>query len=125
MFRPPPLTVLFALLLAVCAVPFAFGAPWFWLIFLVPIAIVGYVCWVRTDVDEEALTVRQPWGRTRRVPWSSVGALRLRKGRRVSAVLVDGGEVPLPAVRVRDLPRLAAVSGGRLPDPTGPTGNED
>jgi len=33
-------------------------------------------------------------------------------------VLSDGSELPLPAVHVRDLPRLAAVSGGRLPDPS-------
>jgi hypothetical protein len=32
-------------------------------------------------------------------------------------VLTDGSELALPAVHVRDLPRLAAVSGGRLPDP--------
>jgi hypothetical protein len=37
----------------------------------------------------------------------------------VSAVLTDGAELPLPAVTVRDLPQLAAVSGGRLPDPAG------
>jgi hypothetical protein len=32
-------------------------------------------------------------------------------------VLNDGSELALPAVHVRDLPRLSAVSGGRLPDP--------
>jgi hypothetical protein len=37
----------------------------------------------------------------------------------VSAVLTDGAELPLPAVTVRDLSQLAAVSGGRLPDPAG------
>ena len=35
----------------------------------------------------------------------------------VRAVLGDGTEVVLPAVRARDLPLLAAVSGGRIDDP--------
>ncbi|MDN5747807.1 MAG: PH domain-containing protein [Pseudonocardia sp.] len=34
-------------------------------------------------------------------------------------MLSDGAELPLPAVGVRDLPQLAAASGGRLPDPAG------
>jgi hypothetical protein len=32
----------------------------------------------------------------------------------VRAVLADGAELPLPSVRVRDLPQLAAASGGHL-----------
>ena len=32
-------------------------------------------------------------------------------------MLTDGTELALHAVRVRDLPVLAAASGGRLPDP--------
>ena len=36
----------------------------------------------------------------------------------VHAVLTDGGEVALPAVRTRDLHQLSVASGGRLPDPT-------
>ena len=55
----------------------------------------------------------------RRVPWSEISSLRLGDRARVSAVLTDGAELPLPAVHVRDLPQLAAASGGRLPDPAG------
>ncbi len=32
-------------------------------------------------------------------------------------VTTCGTEVRLPVLRARDLPRLAAVSGGRIPDP--------
>jgi len=35
-FRPSPLVVLVAFAFAFCATPFAFGAPLFWLIYLVP-----------------------------------------------------------------------------------------
>jgi hypothetical protein len=117
-FRASPLTVLAALALAVCATPFAFGAPLLWLIYLVPLAIIVWTVRVRTVVDAEAVTVRRVL-RARRVPWSQISALRLGDRSRVSAVLTDGAELPLPAVHVRDLPQLAAASGGRLPDPAG------
>jgi hypothetical protein len=122
-FRTTPLTILFAVALAVCAIPFAFGAPWFWLVFLLPVGIVVRVLRVRTVADPEEVTIRTML-RSRRVPWSDISSLRLRVphpiwGTRVSAVLSDGRELPLPAVHHRDLPLLAAASGGRLPDPAG------
>jgi hypothetical protein len=112
-FRIPPLTILGAVLLAVCATPVAFGAPWFWLVYLLPVAVVVWVLRVRTTVDEEALTVRRLVG-SRRVPWSEIRSLHLRDKGGVRAVLADGAELPLPSVRVRDLPQLAAASGGHL-----------
>ena len=96
---------------------FRHSAPWFWLIYLVPVGIVGWVLRRRTTVDEDAVTVRGLL-RSRRVPWSEISSLRLGQKSRVSAVLSDGAELPLPAVHVRDLPVLAAASGGRVPDPT-------
>jgi hypothetical protein len=122
-FRVSPLVVLVGLVLAVCVTPVAFGAPYLWLIYLVPIAVIVRTLRLRTVVDTEALTVRRIVG-GRRVPWSQISSLRLgHRGRhdrtRVSAMLTDGAELPLPAVHVRDLPQLAAASGGRLPDPAG------
>ena len=112
-FRIPPLTILGAVLLAVCATPVAFGAPWFWLVYLLPVAVVLWVLRVRTTVDEEGLTVRRLVG-SRRVRWSEIRSLHLRDKGGVRAVLTDGAELPLPSVRVRDLPQLAAASGGHL-----------
>ena len=112
-FRIPPLTILGAVLLAVCATPVAFGAPWFWLVYLLPVAVVVWVLRVRTTVDPDALTVRRLVG-SRRVPWSEIRSLHLRDKGGVRAVLTDGAELPLPSVRVRDLPQLAAASGGHL-----------
>jgi hypothetical protein len=117
-FRISPLVVLVALAFTVCATPFAFGAPFFWLVYLIPIGIVVWTLRVRTTVDPETVAVRRVVG-GRRVPWSQISSLRLRDRARVSAVLTDGGELPLPAVHVRDLPQLAAASGGSLPDPAG------
>lgn len=121
-FQNSRLHILFAIVLAVCAVPVAFGLPFLWPIMLVPVGVVVWVLRVRTTVDAEAVTVRRIVG-GRRVPWSEISTLHLTgpngSQRRVSAVLSDGTELPLPAVGVRDLPQLAAVSGGRLPDPAG------
>lgn len=121
-FRVSPLVVLAALVFAVCATPVAFAAPYLWLVYLVPIGIIAWTLRVRTVADPDAVTVRRIVG-GRRVPWSEITSVHLGSARhpgraRVSAVLGDGGELTLPAVHVRDLPRLAAASGGRLPDPT-------
>jgi hypothetical protein len=112
-FRPARLSILGALLLAVCVTPVAFGAPFFWLLYLVPLGAVAWVLRVRTVADAEALTVRRILG-TRRVPWAEISSLRLRDKATVRAVLTDGAELPLRCVHVRDLPQLAAASGGRL-----------
>jgi hypothetical protein len=120
-FRISPLVVLVALTFAVCATPVAWAAPYLWLIYLIPVGIVGWTLRVRTVADPETVTVRRLLG-GRTVPWSEIAKVHLGRARnpasaRVSAVLTDGSELALPAVHVRDLPRLAAVSGGRLPDP--------
>ena len=117
-FRVSPLVVLVALTFAVCATPVAWAGPYLWLIYLVPIGIILWTLRVRTTVNPSAVTVRRLVGR-RSVPWTQISSLRLRDRARVSAVLSDGAELPLPAVHVRDLPQLAAASGGRLPDPAG------
>ena len=116
-FRVSPLVVLFALFLAFCATPFAFGARFLWLIYVVPVGIIVWTLRTRTVVDAEALRVRRVVG-SRWVPWEAVNGLRLDDRGRVRAVLAAGGELALPAVHVRDLHALSLASGGRLPDPT-------
>ena len=117
-FHPPRTLLLVAAVLAVCATPVAFGAPFLWPVYLLPVGVVVWTLRTRTVVDAEAVTVRRLLG-GRRVPWDSISSLRLADTVRVAAVLDDGSELPLPAVGVRDLSRLAAASGGRLPDPSG------
>jgi hypothetical protein len=111
-----PLGVLAALAVAACATPAALGAPWFFLIYLVPIGIVVWVLRTRTVVDSGTVTTRSLLTR-RRVRWDEIASLHLRPNGKVAAVLTDDTELALHAVRVRDLPVLAAASGGRLPDP--------
>lgn len=120
-FRTSPLVVLVALTFAVCATPVAWAAPFLWLIYLIPVGIIVWTLRVRTVADPETVAVRRVVG-GQQVPWSEITSVHLGRARnpgqaRVSAVLADGSELALPGVHVRDLPRLAAVSGGRLPDP--------
>ncbi len=124
LFRVPPTAVLGALLLAVAAIPFAFGAPGFYVIFLVPIALIIWILRTRTIADADGLTVRRVLTK-RALPWSSLKGLRLTKRARVRAVLTDDTEVALPAVHTRHLPALALVSGGRLPDPLAPVSDSE
>ena len=115
-FRVSPLVILFALALALCATPVAFGAPFLWLVYLVPVGIIAWTLRTRTVVDAEGLRVRRLVG-GRHVLWESVRGLRLDDRARVHAVLADDDELTLPAVHVRDLSVLSVASGGRLPDP--------
>ena len=116
-FRVSPLVVLFALALAVCATPVAFGAPYLWLVYLVPIGIIVWTLRTRTVADADGLRVRRLVGGGQ-APWDAVTALRIDDRSRVHAVLGGGDELALPAVHVRDLHVLSLASGGRLPDPT-------
>ncbi|MBB5923202.1 hypothetical protein FHR81_004269 [Actinoalloteichus hoggarensis] len=117
LFRISPIALFGAAALAWCATPFAFGAPGLQLIYLLPIGLAWWVIRRRTTVDTTGIQVREVFGGTR-VDWSQVRGLRLGKKSTVHVVREEGAEVRLPTVRPRDLPRLAALSGGRLPDLT-------
>jgi Bacterial PH domain len=116
-FRISPLGLIAVVTLAVCVMPVAVTAPGALVLFGIPIGLLCWIVRVRTTVDADTVAVRGIL-RTRRVAWTDITALRLRTRSRVSAVLTNGAELPLPAVHVRDLPLLASVSGGRLPDPS-------
>lgn len=114
-FRNSPLGVIAVITLAVCVLPVAATAPGMLVLFLIPIGLLYWIMRTRTAVDADSVTVRG-MVRGRRIAWEDITALRLRTRSRVSAVLADGTELPLPAVHVRDLPLLSSMSGGRLPD---------
>jgi hypothetical protein len=76
-----------------------------------------WVIRVRTTANADGVVARRVVG-SKAMPWNSLKGLRLTKRAGVRAVLADDTEVTLPCVRVRHLPALALVSGGRLDDPT-------
>jgi len=115
-FRCSPIGVLVALVAAVCVTPVAVTVPGMLVLYLLPAGAIYLVLRIRTTVAADGLVIRRAL-RTTRVAWTDVTALRLGTRFRLGAVLTSGAELPLPAVRIRDLPLLALVSGGRLPDP--------
>jgi hypothetical protein len=106
-------------LLALCLVPLAFVAPWTPVLLLVPLALTVWVLRVGVDIADDGLTVRSAVGR-RRVPWTDVAGIRVAPRGDLWLVTTHGTEVRVPVMRARDLPQLAALSGGRLDVPPPP-----
>ena len=104
--------------LAVCVLPLAVAAVWTLVFLLVPVLAAAYVLRVGVDVGDGGVTVRSVAG-SRSVPWDDVAGIRVGERGDLWLVTTRGTELRLPAVRTRDLPRLAAASGGRIPS-TGP-----
>lgn len=116
-FRTPATAVLGALLFSVTATPFAFAAPWLFLVYLVPVVAIVAVLRLRTTATRDGLVARTMFAR-HRLAWDDIRALRVSERSWVRAVLTSGKEQPLPTVRTRHLPALAMISGGRLDDPS-------
>jgi hypothetical protein len=105
--------------LAVCAVPLAFAAPWTLVVLLVPAVVAAWVLRVGVDIGDDGITVRSLVGR-RRVPWSELAGIRVAEDHRLWLVTTHGTEIRVPVMRARDLPRLAELSGGRIAVPAPP-----
>ncbi|SEO90523.1 PH domain-containing protein [Trujillonella endophytica] len=109
-----PVFVLF-----VCALPLATAASWGPVVFLIPLAAAAWVLRVGVDIDEAAITARSLVG-SRRVPWTDLAGIRVGDRGALWLVTTGGTEVRLPVLRARDLPRIAALSGGRIDVPAPP-----
>jgi hypothetical protein len=108
-------------LLLLCVIPAAAASTWALLLLLLPALAAAWV--LRTGVDvagDDAggagVTVRSLVGR-RHVPWPEVAGLRVGARGELFLVTTGSTEVRLPVVRMRDLDRLSAASGGRIPAP--------
>jgi Bacterial PH domain len=101
-------------LLLVCVIPFAAASPWALVVLVLPVAAAAYVLRVGVDVDDDGITVRKVLG-SRTVPWSELAGIRVGRRRGLWLVTTAGTEIALPVLRVGDLPRLAELSGGRIP----------
>lgn len=119
-FRVPLVSLAAVLVSLIAAIPLAASAPGLEAVLALPLGLGIWVVRTRTVVGSERLAVRRLLS-TRRLDWAQVVSLRVSAKRWVRVVLTDGTEVMLPAVRARDLPRLAAASGGRFPTPAEPT----
>jgi hypothetical protein len=106
------------LLLAICCIPLATVSAWTLLVLLVPLALAAWVLRVGVDLGDEGMTVRSLAGE-RALPWSEIAGIRVAPRGELWVVTTHGTEVRLPVLRARDLPRLSALSGGRIPQPAG------
>lgn len=85
---------------------------------VIPIMVSVAIVRLRTVAGRDAVTVRGLSG-SRTIPWEEIEGLRFTKSAWARARLHGGEEVTLPAVTFSTLPLLAAVSGGRVPNPYG------
>lgn len=116
--RTSPLALLAALFTLLAGTPLLLASPGPWsALLLVPVLAGAWVLRVRTTVSADGLAVRTAL-RRRDLAWEDVRGIRFRDRGWGRAVLTGDEEVALPAVRLPDLPVLAAASGGRLPDPS-------
>ena len=102
--------------LALCVLPLATVTTWTLVLLLVPVVIALWVLRAGVDVGPAGVTVRSLAGR-RSVPWTEVAGIRVASGGELWLVTTRSTEVRLPVMRARDLPRLAALSGGRIDIP--------
>jgi len=109
-------------LLTLCTIPLAFAAPWTPILLVMPLAVALWVLRVGVDIADDGLTVRSLAGQ-RRVPWAEVAGIRVARRGDLWLVTTRGTELRLPVMRARDLPRLAALSGGRIDVPQPPPAN--
>lgn len=126
-FRLPVPALLFPVLLLLCIAPLATAGGAWAVLFGVPVITLAWVALTRTKATPTTLTaygLRKP----QRISWTDLAGLEFNGPRWAVAVRLDGGRVRLPMVRPRDLPRLAAVSGGSLrlgPDAAGDEGVQE
>lgn len=112
-WRMPVSALFLPILLFVVTAPLASAEVWLLPLFLIPLLSLIYVLWAKTVADAHAITVYDQHGR-RRIPWADLEGFEFNGPRWAVALTMDRKRIRLPMVRPRDLPRLAAVSAGRL-----------
>ena len=115
-FRMSRVALLPVVFLAVCVLPLASAAVWTPVFLLLPVLAAAWVLRVGVDVGDGGVTVRSLVA-ARSVPWAEVAGIRIADRGDLWLVTTRGTELRLPVLRARDLPRLAAVSGGRIAAP--------
>ncbi|UOY01459.1 PH domain-containing protein [Blastococcus sp. PRF04-17] len=107
------------LILVFCVVPLALASAWTLVLLLIPVAVAAWVLRVGVDIGDDGITARSLAG-SRTVSWTELAGIRIDERNALWLVTTAGTEVRLPVVRTRDLPRLAALSGGRVDVPAPP-----
>ena len=123
-FRMPAASAAIPLVAVLCVTPLATVGEGWWALYAIPVIAAAYIVVTRTTADTAQLTAHSLLG-AKRMAWSDMDGLELRDARWTVAVGKDGRRLPLPMVRPRDLPRLAAAAGGSLNLDPQASGHED
>jgi hypothetical protein len=115
-FRHHQAVLVAAVIATIGALPLAAARTYLLPVLLVPLVVAAWAWRSGTDADRRELRLRALVG-SRRVPWEQVVALTADPRGRAVVRLADGQQLPLPAVRGVDLPRLVSITGQALPDP--------
>ncbi|MFI7576366.1 PH domain-containing protein [Micromonospora sp. NPDC049497] len=116
-FRHNQAILVAAVIAFIGALPLA-NARWYLApVLLVPLAVGVWAWRAGTDADARELRIRALAGQ-RRIGWDHVVELATDPRGRAVALLDDGQQVLLPAVRGADLPRLVSSTGQSLPGRT-------
>ncbi len=102
--------------LAFCMIPLSAATAWWLVLLVVPAALAAWVFRVGVDIGDEGMTVRS-LAAARTVAWSELAGIRVGERGDLWLVTTGGTQVRLPVLRAGDLPRIAALSGGRIPTP--------
>ena len=106
---------------ALCLLPVVFVSPWALLLLLAPASLALWVLRPGVTVDDDGIGVQSLVGR-RRIGWAELVGIRVGRRSDLWLVTTRGTELHLPVLRARDLPRLSALSGGRIDVPAPPAG---
>lgn len=105
------------LVLLIGCIPLAAVAPpWTFLVLVLPLALAAWALRVGVDIGDDGITIRSVAGH-RDLPWRELAGIRVGRRGDLWMVTTHGTEVRLPVLRPRDLPRLSALSGGRIAVP--------
>ena len=103
-------------LFALCLLPVVLYSPWGLLLLLLPALLAVWILRVGVTVGDDGIAVQSLVGR-RAVAWEDLAGIRVGTRRDLWLVTTRGTELRLPVLRACDLPRLAALSGGRIDVP--------
>ena len=83
---------------------------------LIPVFLSALIFRLKTSADDRGVTGHFLLS-SRTADWDDIDGLRFSRGAWARAQLKSGQELRLPAVTFATLPALAAISGGRVPNP--------
>ncbi|WP_333619352.1 PH domain-containing protein [Dietzia sp.] len=117
LFRVSPIAYLMlGIFLLAMLGPLYYAPSWGWVFLVVPVGFAWWVARSWTRVDDAGVRI-STWRSRTFVPWDEVKGLNFPKRGTAQLVTSKDKFLTLSSVGFNDLPRLAEVSKGRVPDP--------